>query len=175
MEMQKTGNQRLSIPRPEEKHDEKSKQGKTTKQTKTVRKNITIIGDSVLNGLQEAGMQKDHNVKVRAHSGATTRDIIDHIKPVVRKRPSCVIIHSGTHDLTQGIDTIENMKSIIEETRQKSPDTEILRKNLAKELNVQVIDNSNVDESCLNRKQLHLNRRGDSVLANNYIKFIKSY
>ena len=196
----KPGNQRLSIPRPEEKHDDKSKQRKTTQQTKTVRKNITIIGDSILNGLEEAGMQKDQNVKVRAHSGATTRDIIDHIKPVVRKRPSCVIIHSGTNDLTQGIDTIENMKSIIEETRQESPDTEIVLstviirkdkqaldkklnvkelntkiKNLAKELNVQVIDNSNVDESCLSRKQLHLNRRGDSVLANNYIKFIKSY
>ena len=180
----KPGNQRLSIPRSEEKHDEKSKQRKTTQQTKTVRKNITIIGDSILNGLEEAGMQKDHNVKVRAHSGATTRDIIDDIKPVVRKRPSCVIIHSGTNDLTQGIDSIENMKSIIEETRQESLDTEIIRKdkqaldkklnvkelntkikNLAKELNVQVIDNSNVDESYLSRKQLHLNRRGDSVLA----------
>ena len=28
-------------------------------------------------------MQHDHNMKVRAHSGATTRDIVDHIKPVV--------------------------------------------------------------------------------------------
>ena len=63
---------------------------------------------------------------MRGHSGATTKDIIDHIKPVVRKRPLCVITHSGTNDLTQGIDTIENMKSIIEETRQESPDTEIV-------------------------------------------------
>eukprot|EP00112_Aurelia_sp_Birch-Aquarium-sp1_P013475 Seg2862.5 transcript_id=Seg2862.5/GoldUCD/mRNA.D3Y31 product="hypothetical protein" protein_id=Seg2862.5/GoldUCD/D3Y31 len=82
-----TGNQRSSVLRQEEKQDEKSKQEKTTKQGKTVRKSITIIGDSILNGLEEAGMQKDHNVKVRAHSGATTRDIVDHIKPVVRKRP----------------------------------------------------------------------------------------
>ena len=141
MEMQKTGNQRLSVPRPEEKHDEKSKQRKTTKQAKTVRKNITIIGDSILNGLEEAGMQKDHNVKVRAHSGATTtRDIIDHIKPVVGKRPSCVIIHSGTNDLTQGIDTIENMKSIIEETRQESPDTEIVLSTVVIQKDKQALD-----------------------------------
>ena len=145
-------------------------------------------------------MQKDHSVKVRAHSGATTRDIVDHIKPVVRKWPSCIIIYSGTNDLTQGIDTIGNMKSAIEETRQESPGTEIVLstvviqkdkqaldkklnvkelntkiKDLAKEVNVQVIDNSNIDVSCLCRKQLHLNRKGDSVLANNYIKFTKSY
>ena len=181
----KTDNQRSSVSRPEEKQDERSKQGKTTKQSKTVRKSITIIGDSILNGLEEAGMQKDHNEKVRAHSGATTRDIVEHIKPVLRKRPSCIIIHSGTNDLTQGIDTIGNMKSAIEETRQESPGTEIVLstvlirkdkqaldkklnvkelntkiKDLAKELNVQVIDNSNIDVSCLSRKQLHLNRKG---------------
>ena len=196
----KAGNQRSSIPKPEEKQDKKSNQGKTMKQSKSARKNITIIGDSILNGLEEAGMQKDHNVKVRAHSGATTRDIVDHIKPVVRKRPSCIIIHSGTNDLTQGIDTIENMKSAIEETRQESPGTEIVLstvvirkdkqamdkklnvkeintkiKNFAKDLNVQLIDNSNIDTSCLSRKQLHLNRKGDSLLANNYIRFIKSF
>ena len=112
----KTDNQRSSIPRQEENHDEKSKQGKTTKQTKTVRKNITIIGDSILNGLEEAGMQKDYNAKVKAHLGATTRDTIDRIN-------QCVTIHSGTNDLTRGIDTIENMKFIIEETRQESPHT----------------------------------------------------
>ena len=106
----KTDNQRSSISRPEEKQDEKSKQGKTTKQSKTVRKGITIVGDSILNGLEEAGMQKDHNVKIRAHSGAMTRDIVDHITPVVRIRPSCIIIHSGTSDLTQRIDTIVNYK-----------------------------------------------------------------
>ena len=196
----KTDNLRSSISRPEEKQDEKSKQGKTTKQSKTVRKGITIVGDSILNGLEEAGMQKDHNVKIRAHSGAMTRDIVDHITPVVRIRPSCITIHSGTSDLTQRIDTIVNIKSAIEETRQESPGTEIVLstvvirkdkqaldkkpnvkelnmkiKDLATELNVQVIDNSNIDVSCLSRKQLHLNRKGDSVLANNYIKFIKSY
>ena len=68
--------QRSRILRPEENQDEKSKQGKTTKQSKTVRKSKTIIGDPILNGREGAGMQKDHNVKVRAHSGAMTRDII---------------------------------------------------------------------------------------------------
>ena len=36
------------------------------------------------------------------------------------------------------------------------------------------IDNNNVNESCLNRGKLHLNRRGSSYLANNFKKFIES-
>ena len=76
------------------------------------------------------------------------------------------MIYSGTNDLTPGIDTIGNIKSAIEETRQESPDTEIVLstvvirkdkqaldkklnvtelntkiKDLAKELKVQVIEN----------------------------------
>ena len=36
------------------------------------------------------------------------------------------------------------------------------------------IDNNNINESCLNREKLHLNRRGSSYLASNFKKFIES-
>ena len=36
------------------------------------------------------------------------------------------------------------------------------------------IDNNNINEFCLNRGKLHLNRRGLSYLANNLKKFIES-
>ena len=36
------------------------------------------------------------------------------------------------------------------------------------------IDNNNINEPCLNRDKLHLNRRGSSYLANNFKKFIES-
>ena len=36
------------------------------------------------------------------------------------------------------------------------------------------IDNSNIDESCLNRSKLHLNRRGSYFLANNFKKLVNS-
>ena len=80
------------------------------------------------------------------------------------------------------------MNSTIEETRQESPETEIVLstvvirkdilaldeklvvnelntkiKDIAKELDIQVIDNSNIDVSCLSRRKHHLNRKGDSV------------
>ena len=64
------------------------KQPSTTKSKQLIAKSwkrFTIIADSMLNGIYEEGMQKDHNVKVNPHSGATTRDIVDYLKPVVRK------------------------------------------------------------------------------------------
>ena len=57
------------------------KQKKDTKE----RKNVFIIGDSMIKGLAERGISKDHNVKVRPQPGCTTEDIEDHIKPILRK------------------------------------------------------------------------------------------
>ena len=37
-----------------------------------------------------------------------------------------------------------------------------------------IIDNGNIDKSCLNRSKLHLNRRGLSFFANNFNKFVNS-
>ena len=36
------------------------------------------------------------------------------------------------------------------------------------------INNNNINESCLNRRNLHLNRRGLPYLANNFKKFLGS-
>ena len=64
-------------------------------------------------------MQKDHNVRVKPHSGATTRDIIDYLKPVVIKKLDCIIIHAGTNDLTSKdpIDTARNLNTMIEDVK----------------------------------------------------------
>ena len=73
------------------------KQNKVTKE----RKNIFIIGDSMIKGLAERGISKDHNLKVRPQAWCTTEDIEDHIKPILRKNPDAIIIHSGTNDVTR--------------------------------------------------------------------------
>ena len=43
---------------------------------------------------------KKKNVEVITHPGSTTEDILDYIKPVVRKKPDTLIFHTGTNDLT---------------------------------------------------------------------------
>ena len=49
---------------------------------------------------------------VRFHPGATTKDIVDFIKPVIRKKANAVIIHAGTNDLTNGTNTTRQVRKI---------------------------------------------------------------
>ena len=53
-------------------------------------------------------LSKNNNfVSVRFHLGATTEDIVDLIKPVIRKKADAVIIHAGTNDFTDGTNTMK--------------------------------------------------------------------
>ena len=50
-----------------------------------VDKNVVIIGDSLLGGIQEKGFQKiakNNNIKIKCHRRVTTEDLLDHINPV---------------------------------------------------------------------------------------------
>ena len=82
-----------------------------TKETKT----DFIIGDSMIKGLAERGISKDHNVKPLPESktGCTTEDIEDHIKPIIRKNPDAIIIHSGTNDVTNDKPTKKKIKKVV--------------------------------------------------------------
>ena len=93
-----------------------------------VKKRITIIGDSLLNNIAEKGLQKNKNqrVKVRCHPGATTTDIIDHIKPEIRKKPDHMIIMAGTNDLSQvDVKTFQNLNEVLSLIRTESPETNV--------------------------------------------------
>ena len=41
------------------------------------------------------GMSRGDSVKIRPHPGASTEDLIDHIKPAICKNPDIVVIHTG--------------------------------------------------------------------------------
>ena len=43
---------------------------------------------------------------------------------------------------------------------------------LCKKNKIDIIDNKNPDDNCLNYKQLHLNRKGNSYLANNSMDYL---
>ena len=173
-------------------------QEKTQPEKKYTRKRVFIIGDSILNGISENGLNKSHDVKVRPHSGATSQDIKDHIKPIIRRKPDLIIIHAGTNDLTKGCNTVDEMNEIIDAAKSDCPSTEIVIsslttrrdsvgmprkvKNLNRKLKdacdkhqMKMIDNSNLDAECLSAKNLHLNPRGNSLLARNFLNFINDF
>ena len=154
------------------------------------RKSVIVIGDSLLNGIDDRGLCKHHNVKVRPHPGATTRDIADHVKPVARRKPDMVIIHCGTNDFTNDVDTTKHLKEVVQILKEETPHSKIVmsaaimrrdRQGMKKkidELNCKIkavcveqrldfFNDSNVDNSCLGQKGLHLNLRGNAAFANN--------
>lgn len=161
--------------------------------------NIEIIGDSILNGLVDKGLSKDGNsVMVRKYPGSTSRDLKHFAIPSIEKKPSMLIIHAGSNDLTKHVDdTIDNLQFIINKSVRLSPHTKIaisgliIRKdkknieNKITELNgaikklcdenlLDYISHDNIDVSCLGRKQLHPNRKGNSILAKDFINYIHS-
>ena len=74
-------------PRNAEEGQEKKIKEKNDESTKiSQRQNVTTLGDSILNGLSEQGLRKEHNVKVRAHRGETSHDIKDHIRQNSKKK-----------------------------------------------------------------------------------------
>ena len=123
---------------------------------------------------------------------AITADICDYIKPELRHKPDVIIIHCGTNDIENEINTVKKIKKLVKEIdeydKQNPPKVVIssLIKRYDKDFNDDIanineklqrfcngkglsfIDNNNIDRSCLNKGKLHLNRQGLSYLANNF-------
>ena len=66
----------------------------------------------MFNGIHERGMNKDENIKVkiRKYPGASSIDILDHIKPSLPKAPEEIIIHVGTNDISNNTNYLKNVK-----------------------------------------------------------------
>ena len=131
----------------------------------------------------------------RPHSGASSQDMADFIKPYLRKKPDAIILHCGTNDLTKGVNTIESLEQIVQAAKTESKGTELVIsglvtrrdkpgmikkvadlnsriKDFCRNQQIKFIDNNNLDAACLAAKKLHLNKRGNSYLANNFLKVI---
>ena len=54
----------------------------------------------------------DINIKIRKYPGASLTDIWDIIRPSLRKEPDQIIIHTGTNDLTNGHNYLNNVKKL---------------------------------------------------------------
>ena len=116
--------------------------------------------------------------------------------PTIEKRPKIIICHAGTNDLTNNVDTLSNYQLIINRIKKKTPyskialssiimrkdrqdvefkvsEMNIKLKELCEENLIDFIDNSNIDESCLGERKLHLGKKGNAYLASNFIKYVK--
>ena len=154
-----------------------------------------IVGDSMLLDVDEKRLSK-HKMKVRSFPGAKVDDMYDYVKPLLKKKPQNVIIHVGTNN-TVGessrliLDQIlafkhfvesslrEDSKVVISTVVQRSDNPKAtmavnLLNNHLKDLAIDLVDNDNIDGTCLGKKGLHLNSKGSGKLAVNFIKKVRS-
>ena len=71
---------------------------KSNPKSVSTKNSVIIVGDSIVKHLTGPGIWKKNNIKIKTNPGATTEDIIDYIKPSIRKKPDFLLVYSGTND-----------------------------------------------------------------------------
>ena len=148
-----------------------------------------VIGDSIVSGLDQSTFSgSPYNVKIHPESGSTSWDMLHYMTPRICKKPSVAILHVGTNDITNGVNTVDNLKSIVNLIKEESPDTKLILssvtfradqkgikqkvealnksiKDFCTSNSVGFVNNSNIGAEHLPKKKLHLNRKGSSTLV----------
>ena len=154
-----------------------------------------LIGDSMISNLTSKGLSgNDRNVHVLSKGGARIKDVQFELMKIIPRKPSHIILHVSTNNATtdtsrQICDDLMFLKFLIHE---KLPECEVtiscpilrhdngkanmtiqhLNRHL-KNLDITLIDNSNIKSNHISRKGLHLNERGVKQLASNIITHLK--
>ena len=81
------------------------------------RKNVVVNGDSMRNGVDEKGLSKSHNVKVKNYPGATSEDILDKIDDLLKMKPDCLLVHARTYDLMNNVNLQNSVKKMVKKVR----------------------------------------------------------
>ena len=144
-------------------------------------------------------MSRTAKVKVSSFPGCTTRDMHDHIKPLLRRSPDEIILHVGTNSLrlTDSPACADEIIDIGRSIKNNHPDTKvtlstlvarndnnvltekvnevnnIIRKHCRKN-NWALIEHDKITPKHLNRSGLHLNKSGTALFAKNFISHIRS-
>ena len=140
----------------------------------------------MLNGIHEKGKSKNYRIKVNNFPGGTNATILDNIDQLVKSKPDCLIVHVKTNQvkkqLSKSKKVSQNTKivfsSIIIRKDRKNIDKKVSQvnsylKNYWNKKNIDFIDNGNLKEELLGQKKLHLNKKGNSILAVFKIQFLK--
>ena len=137
------------------------------------------------------------NVEVRSYGGASIESLYVKLGVLLKKNPKTVMLHVGTQDTTNnsainivnellkgnptklknhiekhGIEVIISCPIIKTDNKRAYSTIKDIRESITK-LKVYYVLNTNIDETCLGKKGLHLNERGGGRLAANLISLIR--
>ena len=124
----------------------------------------------------------------------------DYLKPLLRKEPDEIILHIGTNNIRDesAKDVASGVVNLITQVQQDSPTTRLtispllprsdnlelndkineankILRSICSSHGLTLLQNSNVDLTCLNRRGLHLNRKGSQLLSKCYSDYLNSH
>ena len=164
----------------------------------TTKQYTLTIGDSMIKHINLRKLSKSL-VRKSNFPGKRAEEIMLEINGIksTSSSPSKVIIHAGTNNLPadSSKQCCDNIKNLCTAIQNKFPDAKIgvsglvnrkdidvpakisetndLLKDMCKQRGHTFINNSNLDGSCLNGSNLHLNPKGSTSLAVNFIRFLR--
>ena len=87
---------------------------------------VTVTGDSMIKYLRRDNLPSNNNdVKVDENPGSTTLDILDYIKPIVRRKPDVLVIHTRTNDLTNRVNTMKEVRQLVKCVKELDKEEEV--------------------------------------------------
>ena len=90
------------------------------------KKKVIVTGNSLLNGIREKGLSRDHQVTVKNFPSETIEKVLKEMENLVADKPDCIIIHAGTNDITNGINSLNSVKKIVKDVKKSSPNTKLV-------------------------------------------------
>ena len=119
--------------------------------------------------------------------------MMDFLKPILRKKPTRIILHCGTNDLGRHTteETVNNIKNLLNTIKSHGIQCSVseiitrggqLEKNVTEVNNklknilgenIEIIEHANIEMEHLNYSRLHLNQRVTGRLAYNFIQHFK--
>ena len=168
------------------------------KSDKTIeRKKVVLVGDSHYNNIDERRLRQKHYTTVRNHPGASSTDLLDHIRPVLRGTPDHIVYHGFCNDLDRpNVDSMKNLEKLHKLVQEHSPNSKLTisllfprddqkgMKEKVTDLNkkitaycagnsIETITNSNVRLEHLGLKKIHLSREGLKIFAGNIVSYLR--
>ena len=90
---------------------------KPTDPSKRTSRVITIIGDSTIKDIQSHKMKRrlkpNEKLYVKSFSGAIIEDMVDYVRPTMRRSPDLVVLHAGTNNLRESDKSAKDISSDI--------------------------------------------------------------
>ena len=175
--------------------DEKEPQSGPGNNAQTRKPVAVIAGYSIIQNIHGWSLSKTNKVVVKPFPGATTGDMEDYIKPILRKDPENIIIHVGTSDVNSKEPrlTAEDIVNLALQIEGDAPNTNIailglvsraddkegkvssvnkVLKKFCHQNGWNFIEHNNVHLTHLSRGGLHLSKSGTALLAQNFCKYI---